>query len=277
VFAPQGRPRSAPPAQGEPRLGRQGVAVGGKVADAPPRGRRLDHEAPLGTRPRRVGAAELVYRPPDRPERGGLAQQAAGQRPVQHREGAVGQQRPARDRGTECGKSRAGAYKVSPCPLSGACGSVMWRATSILPSRSPARPSVPNESLAAKQLPHAVGRKSPLGKVLYCCTPPFRTRPGSRAPPLPGDTSKRGEGGGISNVARLVDHGFAQIFCVALEWRRVVTTRLPRRRGESFAAAEQSWYLQSPFMVRVSAHVDGFFADAGVEGRSPLMDSRIIR
>jgi hypothetical protein len=53
--------------------------------------------------------------------------------------------------------------------------------------------------------------------------------------------------------------------------------RLPRRRGESFAAAEHSWYLQSPFMERVSAHVDGFFADAGVEVRSPLMDSRVIR
>ncbi|MEO7965554.1 MAG: asparagine synthase-related protein, partial [Gemmatimonadaceae bacterium] len=53
--------------------------------------------------------------------------------------------------------------------------------------------------------------------------------------------------------------------------------RLRRRSGESFASAEQSWYLQSPFIERVSAHVDGFFADEGVEVRSPLMDARIIR
>ena len=53
--------------------------------------------------------------------------------------------------------------------------------------------------------------------------------------------------------------------------------RVARRRGESLAAAEQSWYLQSPFMERVSASVEGYFADAGVEVRSPLMDGRIIR
>ncbi len=60
-----------------------------------------------------------------------------------------------------------------------------------------------------------------------------------------------------------------------MDERRYV--RVPRRRGESHAGAEQAWYLQSPFIERVSAHVDGFFADAGVEMRAPLMDSRIIR
>ena len=60
-----------------------------------------------------------------------------------------------------------------------------------------------------------------------------------------------------------------------MDERRYV--RVARRRGESLAGAEQSWYLQSPFMERVSASVDGFFADAGVEVRSPLMDGRVIR
>ncbi len=53
--------------------------------------------------------------------------------------------------------------------------------------------------------------------------------------------------------------------------------RIPRRRHESFAGAEQAWYLQSPFIERVSAHSTGFYAEAGLEVRSPLMDARVIR
>ncbi|MEQ1692775.1 MAG: asparagine synthase-related protein, partial [Gemmatimonas sp.] len=53
--------------------------------------------------------------------------------------------------------------------------------------------------------------------------------------------------------------------------------RIPRRRTESFAGAEQAWFLQSPFIERVSAQIDGFYAEAGLEVRSPLMDARVIR
>lgn len=53
--------------------------------------------------------------------------------------------------------------------------------------------------------------------------------------------------------------------------------RPQRRAGESHASAEQAWYLISPFIERVSAHVDRFYADEGVDVRAPLMDSRLIR
>ena len=50
----------------------------------------------------------------------------------------------------------------------------------------------------------------------------------------------------------------------------------PRRRGESFASVESRYYMTAPYFPRVYACVSSLARDEGVEGRSPLMDPRVI-
>lgn len=50
-----------------------------------------------------------------------------------------------------------------------------------------------------------------------------------------------------------------------------------RRPGEGLSAAEHAWFVQASFPERINALVFGIAQDAGVELRTPLLDSRIAR
>ncbi|MEO6444500.1 MAG: asparagine synthase-related protein [Gemmatimonadaceae bacterium] len=52
---------------------------------------------------------------------------------------------------------------------------------------------------------------------------------------------------------------------------------VPRRRGESLSAAEQAWFLQASFPERTNLLVFEICQREGVELRTPLLDSRVIR
>jgi hypothetical protein len=53
--------------------------------------------------------------------------------------------------------------------------------------------------------------------------------------------------------------------------------RPPRRRGESLSAAEHAYFVQAAFTERIAALLFAYNLESGVEIRSPLLDSRIVR